>query len=82
MSCGAVAYLASQPWPFLASLMIGCIARATTREHQVDGAELEDARWFSREEARAMLEGRHPAKLAAPHPMAIAHHILRAWVEG
>jgi hypothetical protein len=29
-----------------------------------------------------MLQGRHPGKLQAPHPMAIAHHILRAWVEG
>ncbi len=80
--CGAVAYLASQPWPFPASLMIGCIARATTRALNVDGVELEDARWFSRGEAVAMLEGRHPDGLAAPHPMAIAHHILRAWVEG
>jgi NAD+ diphosphatase len=82
ISCGAVAYLASQPWPFPASLMIGCIAQATTRELHVDGVELEDARWFSRGEARAMLESRHPGKLLAPNPMAIAHHILRAWVEG
>lgn len=81
ISCGAVAYLASQPWPFPASLMIGCIAQATTRALHVDGAELEDARWFSRDEALSMLEARHPAGLAAPHPMAIAHHILRAWVE-
>jgi NAD+ diphosphatase len=80
--CGAVAYLASQPWPFPASLMIGCIAQATTRELRVDGVELEDARWFPRAEARSMLEGRHPGRLLAPHPMAIAHHILRAWVEG
>jgi NAD+ diphosphatase len=81
IQCGAVAYLASQPWPFPASLMIGCIAQAATRELKVDGVELEDARWFSRSEVAAMLEGRHPAKLAAPHPMAIANHIVRAWVE-
>jgi NAD+ diphosphatase len=81
VTCGAVGYLASQPWPFPASLMIGCIARATTHELHVDGAELEDARWFSRDEARAMLEGRHPDRLIAPNPMAIAHHIVRAWVE-
>ena len=82
IECGAVAYLASQPWPFPASLMIGCIAQATTRELHVDGIELEDARWFSRDEAASMLQGRHPGKLQAPHPMAIAHHILRAWVQG
>jgi NAD+ diphosphatase len=80
--CGAVAYLASQPWPFPASLMIGCIAQAATRELHIDGVELEDARWFSRAEAASMLQGRHPGKLAAPHSMAIANHILRAWVEG
>jgi NAD+ diphosphatase len=82
IACGAVAYLASQPWPFPASLMIGCIAQAKTRDLHVDGIELEDARWFSRAEAQAMLEGRHPDKLMAPHRMAIANHILRAWVEG
>jgi NAD+ diphosphatase len=81
INCGAVAYLASQPWPFPASLMIGCIAQATTRELHVDGVELEDARWFSREEAASMLEGRHAGKLSAPHPMAIANHLLRAWVD-
>ena len=77
---GAVTYLASQPWPFPASLMIGCRAQALTREITMDPDELEDARWFSREEARAMLEGRHPEGLMAPQPLAIAHHILKDWV--
>ena len=81
IACGAVAYLASQPWPFPMTLMIGCIAQAATRDIRVDHVELEDARWFSRDEARAMLEGRHPDRLTAPISMAIAHHILRAWVE-
>jgi NAD+ diphosphatase len=81
IQCGEVYYLASQPWPFPSSLMIGCLVEAASRELQVDGVELEDARWFSRDEALAMLEGRHPDRLMAPHPMAIAHHILRAWVE-
>jgi NAD+ diphosphatase len=79
--CGQVSYLASQPWPFPGSLMIGCLAQAATRDLVVDGVELEDARWFSRQEALAMLEGRHPERLGAPNPMAIAHHILRAWVD-
>jgi NAD+ diphosphatase len=79
--CGEVSYLASQPWPFPSSLMIGCLAIAETRDLTVDGVELEDARWFSREEARSMLERRHPDKLSAPNPMAIANHILRTWVE-
>jgi NAD+ diphosphatase len=80
--CGTVSYLASQPWPFASSLMIGCLAEAATRKIKIDRVELEDARWFSKDEARSMLESRHPKRLAAPNPMAIANHILRAWVEG
>ncbi|THD49166.1 MAG: NAD(+) diphosphatase [Bradyrhizobium sp.] len=74
-----VAYLASQPWPFPSSLMIGCLARAAKSDIAVDGTELEDARWFTREDALAMLEKRHPEGLTAPNAMAIAHHILRHW---
>ncbi|THD49364.1 MAG: NUDIX domain-containing protein, partial [Bradyrhizobium sp.] len=74
-----VSYLASQPWPFPSSLMIGCLARAAKSDIAIDGVELEDARWFSREEALAMLEKRHPEGLTAPNAMAIAHHILRHW---
>ncbi len=79
--CDEVRYVASQPWPFPSSLMIGCLARAVTREILVDGAELEDARWFEREEVRAMFEKRHPQNLFAPMRMAIAHHLLKFWLE-
>jgi NAD+ diphosphatase len=82
IACGAVGYVASQPWPFPASLMIGCLAQAKSRElHRAD-QELEDARWFQRDEVRAMFEKSHPEGLLAPHPMAIAHHILRFWLDG
>jgi NAD+ diphosphatase len=79
---GAVAYHASQPWPFPASLMLGCFAQALSREIVVDTNELEDARWISRDEVRAMFAGTHPAGLAPPQPIAIAHHLLRAFAEG
>jgi NAD+ diphosphatase len=79
--CGEVAYFASQPWPFPMSLMIGCHAQARSREITIDRTELDDARWFDREEVALMLSGRHPQGLTAPLPHAIAHHILRAWVE-
>jgi NAD+ diphosphatase len=79
---GIVRYHSSQPWPFPSSLMIGCIAEATSEELNVDREELEDARWFSRHEVKLMLEGRHPAGLTAPQPIAIAHHLLRAWCFG
>jgi NAD+ diphosphatase len=61
--------------------MIGCHAQALSHDITVDRSELEDARWFGREEAAAMLAGTHPQGLTTPPPMAIAHHILRAWVE-
>jgi len=77
--CRAVQYFASQPWPFPASLMIGCFAEAESRKLEIDQVELEDARWFSRHEAIALVERRHPDSLTAPTPMAIAHHLLKRW---
>jgi NAD+ diphosphatase len=79
--CGRVHYFATQPWPFPTSLMIGCHAEALSKDIVVDRDELEDARWFTRDEATAMLLRRHPAGLTAPQHVAIAHHIIRAWVE-
>jgi NAD+ diphosphatase len=79
--CGKVRYFASQPWPFPSSLMIGCHTEAISDEIVVDHDELEDARWFSRAEAAAMLMRTHPDGLGTPPPVAIAHHIIRAWVE-
>jgi NAD+ diphosphatase len=79
--CGEVRYFASQPWPFPTSLMIGCHAEALSTEVVVDRSELEDARWFDRGEVAMMLRRRHPAGLTAPAPVAIAYHIIRAWVE-
>lgn len=79
---GRVRYLASQPWPFPASLMIGCLGEALTHDIRRDDAELEDCRWFSREEVKAMLDGTHPEGLTAPKPYAIARHLMEAWVAG
>jgi NAD+ diphosphatase len=63
------------------SLMIGCHAEALSDEIVVDRSELEDARWFSKGEIVAMLMRTHPQGLTTPPPVAIAHHIIRAWVE-
>jgi NAD+ diphosphatase len=81
IKCGRVRYFASQPWPFPTSLMIGCHAEALSRDIVVDREELEGARWFTREEAVAMLQRRHPGGLTTPPPVAIAHHLIRSWVE-
>jgi NAD+ diphosphatase len=79
--CGRVTYFASQPWPFPTSLMIGCHAQALSHEIVIDKTELDDARWFDREEVAAMLLRHHPQGLTTPPTVAIAYHIIRAWVE-
>ena len=78
---GRVAYHASQPWPFPHTLMIGCFGEALDEEVVFDGRELEDCRWFARDEVRAMLDGSHPDGLAVPPPGAIASHLIRFWAE-
>jgi NAD+ diphosphatase len=82
ISCGRVTYYRSQPWPFPTSLMIGCHAEALSREIVVDRAELEDARWFNKDEVVSMILRKHSQGLTTPPPVAIAHHIIRAWVDG
>ncbi len=79
---GEVRYLCSQPWPFPSSLMIGCIAESLTDEITLDKTELEEGRWFSRDEVRAMMKGQHPEGYTAPIRVAIANTLMRAWVDG
>lgn len=79
---GRVTYFRSQPWPFPMSLMIGAHAQALTHDIVIDRTELEGARWFDRGEIETMLARRHAGGLTTPPPVAIAHHIIRAWVDG
>ena len=74
---GRVTIIANQPWPFPESLMIGAFAEALSTEITMDREELEDCRWFSRDEVIAMIEKRHPAGLLIPPRMAIANHLIR-----
>lgn len=74
-----VRYHSSQPWPFPATLMIGCFAEASSWEIAVDGTEIAEARWVTRDEARRALAGEHP-DIAVPDRIAIAHHLIRTWL--
>ena len=78
---GDVRYHSSQPWPFPSSLMIGLIGMAESRELKIDHDELEDARWFHRDELVTMLAHEHPGGLITPPPLAIAHHLIKAFVQ-
>jgi NAD+ diphosphatase len=79
VTCGAVSYLASQPWPFPASLMIGARTEASSRDIQVDPEELEAALWVTREELMQAFAGLHPT-IRPSRRGSIAHFILRNWL--
>jgi NAD+ diphosphatase len=78
-----IRYVASQPWPFPQSLMLGFVARAVVGDAEgddslrVDPTEIEEAHWFTRDELRS---GGGPRAL--PPPVSIARHILDRWVAG
>lgn len=78
---GDVRYRFSQPWPFPGNLMLGFTARALSGNIRFDSNELEGCRWFERSEVSKMLEGRHPDGLVVPPPLAIAHHLVRVFVD-
>ncbi len=77
-----VEYIATQPWPFPSQLMIGCYSIAEDDVLTIDETELEEARWFTREEViHAMAEGRDGnGPFAPPPPSAIAHSLLSWWL--
>lgn len=76
-----VTYIASQPWPFPSSLMLGCHARALGEELTIDFTELDDARWFTRDEVGAALAGDADAAFLPPPRFAIARTLLDHWLE-
>jgi NAD+ diphosphatase len=84
---GRVRYLASQPWPFPSSLMMGFLCEGLSEEITIDPEELAEARWFERDEVRAMVERSRsddPISGVAtlPPPLAIGHQIARRWAFG
>jgi NAD+ diphosphatase len=84
---GRVRYLASQPWPFPSSLMMGFLGEALTEEITIDPEELAEVRWFERDEVRAMVERSRsddpvPGLATLPPPLAIGHQIARRWAFG
>lgn len=78
---GDVRYVTSQPWPFPASLMIGCVGMAQTTDITIDPHELEDAIWVSKAEVAQALAGAHD-RIAPARKGAVAQVMLKAWVDG
>ena len=72
----AVRYHSSQPWPFPGSLMLGFVAEAETTTIEIDGHELEDARWFDRAALCA------PDGFRLPSAFSIARRLVEDWLAG
>ena len=75
-----VTYVASQPWPFPSSLMLGCHAHAIGDDLTIDRTELDDARWFTRDEIEQALSGDPDASFLPPPRFAIARTLLDNWL--
>lgn len=78
----SVRYLTSQPWPFPNTMMMACIAPVEDDALTLDLEELEAAKWVTRAEVQDAYDGAVDAAFIAPPHFAIAHTLLRAWVDG
>jgi NAD+ diphosphatase len=76
---GDVRYVASQPWPFPSSLMLAFTAKATTTELNIDGDEIAEARWFTRDELRTAIGG---GSLRLPMSASVAFYLIDGWFGG
>ncbi len=79
---GAVQYLASQPWPFPSSIMLGFKGVALSKTLNIDYEEMEDCQWFSKEEVRKMMEGTEASGKLCPPDISIAHYLIKQFVDG
>lgn len=75
-----VQYLFSQPWPFPSQLMMGVTCEAEAERITLDEAELEEAKWFSKDEVKAVF-AKQSGAFARPPRFTIAHQLLRHWIE-
>ncbi len=77
-----VRYVASQPWPYPGSLMLGFHAIGDPDEQLIpDPAEIADARWFTRAEIRAAAAGDPAARFGIANPSSIAHFLIMKWLD-
>jgi NAD+ diphosphatase len=73
-----VHYHSSQPWPFPASLMVGFTATAASDRIRVDADELEDARWFTRDEVRQRVAA---GTMLLSSPLSISYRLVKDWLD-
>ena len=73
-------YLFSQPWPYPSQLMIGLSCTAKSDKLSINKVELEDAKWYSRDEVAAVMNKTGDAFLRPPR-VTIAHQLLTHWLQ-
>jgi len=71
-----VEYAGSQPWPLPSSLMLGFYAKAASTEIEVDADEIAEAKWFTREDLRALVEA---GAMALPGNISISRRLIEGW---
>jgi NAD+ diphosphatase len=76
---GDVKYIASQPWAFPNSLMIGCHGEALSQDIKIDPVEIEDALWLSRSQLLEVFAG-NDTRIFPARPGSIAHYLIRNWL--
>ena len=81
LTTASVSYHSTQPWPYPSSLMIGCMAVAENDTFEIDGIELSEGRWFTRDEIKAVLAGKGDGSFWMPPPFAIAHQLVKTFAE-
>lgn len=93
---GRITYHSSQPWPFPSQLMVGCHAQAMTEDVRPIDSELEEVKWFTKEEIRVALANHDLSQLSetslSSHPQltdltlapaqSLAHQLIKSWVDG
>ncbi len=81
LTTASVSYHSTQPWPYPSSLMIGCMAVAENDSFEIDGVELSEGRWFTRDEVKAVIAGKGDGSFWLPPPFAIAHQLAKTFAE-
>jgi NAD+ diphosphatase len=74
-------YIFSQPWPWPSQLMIGMVCEAQSEDLNINTAEIEEARWFTKDQVKAVYNKSGDHFLRLPK-FTIAHHLLKNWIEG
>jgi NAD+ diphosphatase len=73
-----ITYMASQPWSFPSSMILGFTAETKSKEFTIDNKEIKEARWFSVDEINQMVQNK---KLVISKKDSILNYIIELWIK-